>query len=154
MEVLVKHSFWFLILILAAGCSTTSDIVATPQAAGKQYHTAYLVAHGDKSSDVDAAIQRELFRRGFVMSSGAEGKQPENADLIVRYADGWSWDVVMYLAKLDIQVYDAKGGGMIASATWKNSAMHGFHDLDKIADELVGGMLKKMGVAPAMPGLR
>ena len=149
MEVPVKPLYFLAaILILASGCSTTSDIVATPLAAGKQYHTAYLVAHGDKSSDVDSAIQRELFRRGFVMSSGAEGKPPENVDLLVRYADSWSWDVVMYLAKLDIQMYEAKGGGMIASASWKNSALHGFYDLDKIAGELVGGMLQKLGVAP------
>jgi len=51
--------------------------VASPAATGRTYHSAYVVAHGDKSSDVDAAIQRELFRRGIVMSSGLEGKQPD-----------------------------------------------------------------------------
>ena len=88
------------------------------------------------------------------MSSGSEGKHPENVDLIVRYADGWNWDVVMYLAKLDIQMYDAKSGGMVSSASWKNSAMHGFHDLDKITGELIGGMLTKMGVVSPLPGSR
>ena len=99
------------------GCATSQDIVASPGANGKQYKSVYLVAHGDRSSDVDAAIQRELFRRGFAVRS------------------------------LEIQAYDAKTSSMVASARWKNSPMHGFHGVDTVVSELVSGMLKKLGVS-------
>ncbi|HUP61075.1 MAG TPA: hypothetical protein VNA69_11710 [Thermoanaerobaculia bacterium] len=95
---------------------------------------------------MDASIQRELFRRGLAVTSGLDNKQPETADLVVKYADGWSWDVVMYLKTLDIQMYDARSGTLLATATWKNSAMHGFHGVDKVVAELVSGMLTKLGI--------
>ncbi len=130
-------------------CATSSDIVANPVASGKQYRSAYLVVHGDRSSDVDASVQRELFRRRLAVTSGPEGRQPETADLIVKYADAWNWDMTMYLQSLDIQVYDAKVGTLLGSASWKNSPMHGFHGLDNVVAELVSGLFKKLGIGSA-----
>lgn len=135
------------LLVLTAalsGCATSSDIVVNPGHADTQYRSAYLVAHGDRSSDVDAAIQRELLRRGLAVSAGADGKHPETAELIVKYADDWNWDLTMYLESLDIQVYDAKTGVLVATANWKNSAMHGFHGLDKVVKQLLDGIAKRM----------
>jgi hypothetical protein len=135
------------LLLLALGCATSQDIVANPGVTGRQYKSAYLVAHNDKSADVDAAIQRELFRRGIAVSSGPDGKQPPEADLIVKYADSWSWDVTMYLVSLDIQMFDAKSGNLVATAKWKNSAMHGWHGLESVVSDLVGGMFTKLGIS-------
>jgi hypothetical protein len=64
----------------------------------------------------------------------------------VRYVDDWKWDVVMYLRRLDLQVYDARGNTLLASATWKNSPMHGYHGLDKIVAQLVGETFAKLGL--------
>jgi hypothetical protein len=139
----------FCVVVVAFGClscSTTQDIVVNPSSVGHPFHSAYLVAHGDKSSDVDAAIQRDLFRRGITVASGAEGKQPDTSEVIVKYNDEWSWDMSMYLKALDIQIYDAKSGSLLASAGWKNSAMHGFYGLDSVVRDLVGGVLRKLGV--------
>ena len=59
--------------------------------------------------------------------------------------------MTMYLKALDIQIYDAKVGSLLASAAWKNSAMHGFHGLDGVVSDLVSGVLTKLGVkAPAV----
>ena len=129
-------------------CATSRDITAKPTP-GASYRSAYLVAHGDRSSDVDASIQRELFRHGLTVSSGPEGKQPDTADLVVKYADSWNWDMTMYLKTLDIQMFDARTNTLVATATWKNSPMHGFHGLDGVVSELVSGMLAKLGVRPA-----
>lgn len=132
-------------VLFAVGCATSQDIVVNPTNTGHPLKSAYLVAHGDKSSDVDAAIQRELFRRGVAVSAGPDVRQVESADAIVRYIDAWNWDMAMYLRALDIQVYDAKSGVLLASASWKNSAMHGFHGMDGVVSELVDGILKKLG---------
>jgi hypothetical protein len=130
---------------MVVGCATSRDITAHSAPPGT-YRSAYVVAHGDRSSDVDASIQRELFRRGLSVSSGPEGKQPEAVDLIVKYADSWNWDVTMYLKSLDIQMFDAHSKTLVATATWKNSVMHGFHGLDGVVAELVSGMLTKLGI--------
>jgi hypothetical protein len=133
-----------LLVVATLGCATSQDIVVNPANVGNPFKSAYLVAHGDKSSDVDAAIQREMFRRGITVASGPDGRQPETSDVVVKYVDDWSWDVTMYLRGLDIQVYDAKTGTLLASAAWKNSAMHGFHGMDGVVSELIGGVLKKL----------
>ena len=133
-----------LLMLAAIGCATSQDIVVNPANVGSQFKSAYLVAHGEKSSDVDAAIQREMFRRGITVAFGPEGRQPGTSDVVVKYADDWSWDVTMYLRGLDIQVYDAKTGTLLASAAWKNSSMHGFHGMDGVVSELIGGILKKL----------
>ena len=131
--------------LLAVGCATSQDIVVNPANAGHRLRSAYVVVHGDKSSDVDAAIQRELFRRSIAVSAGPDVRQVESADAIIKYVDAWNWDMAMYLRALDIQVYDAKSGALLASASWKNSAMHGFHGMDGVVSELVDGILKKLG---------
>jgi hypothetical protein len=131
--------------LFAVGCATSQDIVVNPANAGHPLKSAYLVAHGDKSSDVDAAIQKELFRRGIAVSAGPDVRQVESADAIIKFVDAWNWDMAMYLRALDIQVYDARSGVLLASASWKNSAMHGFHGMDGVVAELVDGILKKLG---------
>jgi hypothetical protein len=135
-----------LLLLTAGACSTSQDIIVNPANIGHPIRSAYVVAHGDKSSDVDASIQRELFRHGIAVTAGPEGKQTDAADVVVKYNDEWSWDMAMYLRALDIQIYDAKSGNLLASAGWKNSALHGFHGLDSIVNDLVNGVLRKLAV--------
>jgi len=146
MSTLLRLAPVAMIVLAALGCSTSQDVVVNPSSVGHPFHSAYLVAHGDKSSDVDAAIQRELFRRGVTVAAGPEGKQPETSEVIVKYNDDWGWDMAMYLKTLDLQIYDAKSGSLLASAGWKNSAMHGFHGLTTVVSDLITGVLNKLGM--------
>jgi hypothetical protein len=86
---------------------------------------------------VDASVQRELFRRGFTVTAGAQTNRPSQADVLVRYGDYWKWDQTMYLSRLDLQFYDAQSGAMLVAATWHNSLLHGYHELDDIVAQLV-----------------
>jgi hypothetical protein len=134
------------ILVLILGCATSQQIVVNPAGHGRSFRTAHLVIHGDPSSDVDASIQRELLLRGLSVTAGNEADRPANADLLVRYVDDWKWDMVMYLRRLDLQIYDAQGNTLLAAATWKNSPMHGYHGLDKVVAQLVGETFTRLGL--------
>jgi hypothetical protein len=131
--------------IILGGCATTQNVVVSPVALTQSFSTAHLVLHGEPSDDVDASIQRELLLRGLEVSAGEEAAAPEDVDLIVRYVDDWKWDVTMYLRRLDIQVYEGGGRTLLASATWKNSALHGYHGLDKVVSRLVQETFSKLG---------
>src|SRR5438067_11039322 len=77
MRTLLRLAPLAIVVLAALRCSTSQDVVVNPSSVGHPFHSAYLVAHGDKSSDVDAAIQRELFRRGITVAAGPDGTQPE-----------------------------------------------------------------------------
>jgi hypothetical protein len=131
--------------IVLVGCATTQNVVVNPVARTRSFSTAHLVIHGEPSDDVDASIQRELLLRGLEVSAGEEAAAPEDVDLIVRYVDDWKWDITMYLRRLDIQVYEGSGKTLLASATWKNSALHGYHGLDKVVSRLVRETFSRLG---------
>jgi hypothetical protein len=92
-----------------------------------------LVVHGDRSSDVDTELQKELLRHGFDVSVGPDGNAPASAELIIKYVDDWKWDLTMYLRSFDVMVFDAKSKVLLASGTWKNSPLHGYHSVENLA---------------------
>lgn len=130
--------------LLLTGCATSRDIAVNPAGQGKSYKSAYVIIHGGASSDVDASVQRALLHNGFMVTAGQGEVPPEGTDLIVRYSDSWSWDMTMYLKRLDINFYESRSRSMIATATWKNSALHGFPDLDEVVSGLVTGINDKL----------
>lgn len=134
------------VLFFAVGCATSQQIVVNPAGRGRAFKAAHVIVHGDRSADVDASLQRELLLRGLSVTAGTEANPsvPAEADLLVRYQDGWRWDLVMYLKRLDLQIYDAQTDTLLASATWKNSALHGFHGMDKVVRQLVAETFSKL----------
>ena len=129
---------------LISGCATSSGVIVTAGAPKTSYHSAYLVVHGDKSVDMDTNIQKELLRRGFNVNVGSEGAEPPNTDLVVRYTDDWKWDLSMYLRAFDLMVFDGKSKVLLASGSWKNSALHGYHNAEKVVGDVVGQTLGKL----------
>jgi hypothetical protein len=125
------------------GCATSSGVISNPNAQKVDYHSAYIVTHGGNGADMDANLQKEFLRHGFGVIAGADDGTHGNAQLIVRYADDWKWDIVMYLRSLDVMVYDAKSGTLIATGSWKNSVFHGFYDSQKIVGQVVDETLSK-----------
>jgi hypothetical protein len=130
------------LLMLVAGslaaCATSSGVVVNPSIAKARYQSAYVVVHGDRSSDMDAKLQRELLRHGLSVTVGPETGATGDAQLIVRYADDWKWDLSMYLWSFDVMVT------LLAAGSWKNSAMHGFHSADKVVAQVVDQTFSKL----------
>jgi hypothetical protein len=94
---------------------------------------------------MDALLQKEFLRRGFTVSAGPDaGITSSNAELLVRYADDWRWDVKMYLRSYDLMVFDLRTNTLLATGSWKNSAMHGFYDEDKVVSDMVEQTLSKI----------
>ncbi len=125
-----------------AGCSTSSRVVVNPGST-LVAESAYVVLHGGNSEDMDAHMQRELMAHGLTVRAGPELDNP-GTDLVVRYADSWRWDMTMYLGALDIQVYDTQSGTLIASGSWKNSALHGYHDSEKVTGQVIDEIFAKL----------
>jgi hypothetical protein len=132
-------------LLLLAGCATSSGVIVNYSAPQVVYKSAYVVEHGGSGGDMDALIQKELLRHGLDVTSGADGAAPESAQLVVKYADNWRWDLKMYLGSLDVMAFDAKTHVLLATGSWKNSVMHGFYSEDKVVDKIVSETLEGIG---------
>jgi hypothetical protein len=131
-----------LCLALTGGCATSSNVTVNPGTA-LQVRTAYVVLHQGQSSDMDANIQRELMAHGVQVKAGPEIEHP-GTDILVRYSDDWKWDMAMYLRSLDIQVYDASTGTLVASGSWKNSVLHGFHGSEGVVKGVMDQIFVKL----------
>jgi hypothetical protein len=99
---------WFLIVALfsVAGCATTSGVIVSPSAHHAEFRSVYIVVHGENSADMDANLQKEFLRHGFLVSIGPDGGATAGAELVARYADAWKWDMAMYLRSFDVMVFD------------------------------------------------
>lgn len=135
-----------LILATLTGCATTSGVVLNPAAKRANYQSAFVVTHGDRSADMDALLQRELLRHGLGVSAGPESSAPGDAQLIVRYADDWKWDIKMYLRSYDVMIFDASSKALLATGSWKNSLLHGFYEEDRIVGQVVDQTLSRVSV--------
>jgi hypothetical protein len=127
---------------MLSGCSTTQSIVPGPQAKLSPMTTACFTAHGGRSADMDAAVQRNLENHGVSVSIAPAC---DKTDMNVSYTDSWYWDVVMYLRSMDIRFYKAPSGGLIASGHWKNSVLHQFPNADGVVQDLMDGMFVQAG---------
>ena len=136
-----------LVLASLAGCATSSGVVVNPSAKRVTYQTAFVVAHGDRSADMDALLQKEMLRHGLGVSAGPEGSPTGDAQLIVRYADDWRWDLKMYLRSYDVMVFDANTKTLLATGSWKNSLLHGFYEEDRVVAQVVDQTLAQVSVA-------
>jgi hypothetical protein len=134
-------------LVILSGCSTTQNVTAGPQVKSSPMATACFTAHGGRSADMDAAIQRNLENHGVSVSVAPAC---DKADVNVTYTDSWFWDIVMYLRSMDIRFYKAPSGGLIASGHWKNSVLHQFPNADGVVQDLMDEMFKQTGEPTAV----
>jgi hypothetical protein len=116
----ILHLPLAIVAVSLAGCAAQSDVVVNPSAPKATYQSAYLVVQGGKSADMDAKIQRELLRRGLVVTSGPDNAPTGDAQLLVRYTDSWRFEGFgMGLWKLDVMVFDAHSKALLATANYQ-----------------------------------
>jgi hypothetical protein len=133
-----------LVISSLAGCATSSGVVVNSAIAKARYQSAYVVVHGDNSSDMDANLQKELLRHGLSITVGPDTSATGDAQLIVRYADDWKWDLAMYLHSYDLMIFDAHSKVLLATGSWKNSSIHGFHSADKVVSQVLDRTFNKL----------
>jgi hypothetical protein len=132
-------------LVAVSACATTSGVIVNPAVHKATYTSVYVVVHGDRSADMDANIQKELLRHGLGVSVGTEGNaSATSAQLIVRYADDWKWDLSMYLHSFDLMVFDSKTNTLLVTGSWKDSVAHGYYGADGVVGRVVDDTLGKI----------
>jgi hypothetical protein len=52
--------------------------------------------------------------------------------------------MAMYPRSLDVMVFDGKSNLLLASGSWKNSTLHGFHSSETVVAKVVDDTLTKM----------
>lgn len=127
------------LLTVAPSCSSTAQSSGVSGSLAG-FTTASVEVKEDYSGDptLRRAITDQLRMRGLKAAdatSAASGKH-----LVVRYADSWTWDIVMYLRELDIDFIDAKTGSSLATTCYQNSFIHSYPDQHEVVSRLFKDM--------------
>lgn len=100
------RSFVVLVAILAiSGCAVNrQSATLTPGTSVATLKSFYVGKHPGDDHDVAGLIAADLTSRGFTVTTGPEGANPDNVDAVVTYQDKWFWDITLYLLELTITV--------------------------------------------------
>ncbi len=135
-------------LLTLAGCATTQNVQLATQTPQKSFATAALVPQDGNSAAMDGHVRTALLRKGLNVKAPLPvgTRQSSDVDLIVTYVDVWRWDLAMYLSSVDVQLFDAATGNLVALGRWKDSPLHGFRDHASVVGGLMDEVLTKAGV--------
>ena len=134
-----------------SACSTSQNVLLAKQAP-PPITTIAQVPDAGNSPEMDAFLQNALVKNGYSVRAPlpAGTRKSDEVDAVVSYIDVWRWDIVMYLQSIAIKMFDARTGDLLATGEWRNSAMHGYHGDEKIVEQLIGEMTRKLrSAAPA-----
>jgi len=129
--------------LFATSCSETRSASVSNPAVIKSARSAYVVKPGDSSRDVELFLKSAFAGKGVSAQAGSMSSKPASADVYVTFVDRWHWDMAMYLRTLDVSVVDNKSGKEVATAMYRNSALHGYPDAKKTSQELVDLIYQK-----------
>lgn len=127
-------------------CSTTQDVLIARTGPTKTITTVARSPGDDNSSDMDTNVELALAHEGLTVRPpvAAGVRQAPNLDAVVSYAGTWRWDIVMYLKKFTVRMYDASTGDLLASGEWSNSALHGYQDAKTVVQDVISDMMSKL----------
>jgi len=138
------------LLTLITGCATSQNVSLAQMSVAKPLSTFALVPSNGNSVEMDVALKSAFLAQGLAAKRGLPSgtrKSPE-VDVIVDYTDQWRWDIAMYLRWVNINMYEATSGTLLASGRWENSALHGFQDYRGVLNGLVEEMVDKLRAKP------
>jgi hypothetical protein len=98
-----------------SACATLNSAKA-PDANVKALHSFYVAQEKDDDNAIDKLIATRLTTLGYQASFGAAATPSEHVDAVVTYQDHWTWDITMYMIKLDMQIHDGSSGVVVARA--------------------------------------
>jgi hypothetical protein len=102
--------------VLSLSACATLNSAKAPDANVKELHSFYVAQEKDDDNGIDKLIATRLSTMGYQSSFGATAKPAEHVDAIITYQDRWTWDITMYMIKLDVQIHDWESGTVIARA--------------------------------------
>lgn len=134
---------------IGAGCSTTQDIVLVKASGAKNITSAVRMPEPGNSPEMTAHLESALGREGVAVKGQiAPGVQKaKEVDAVVSYVDVWRWDLVRYLQKLSVRVYDAESGDLLITGDWSDSPLHGFRDAKLVVEGVVKEVLARLRAA-------
>jgi hypothetical protein len=134
---------------LGAGCSTTQEVVLIKASGAKNITTAVRMPEEGNSPQMTAHLEGALGQEGVSVKGQVPAgvQKAKDVDAVVSYVDVWRWDLVMYLQKLSVRIYDAESGDLLVTGNWSDSPLHGFRDAKLVVEGVVKEMLTKLRTA-------
>lgn len=108
----------FAFVLLLCGC-TSIHTQQNPRVDLGKYHRYYVEHRLTDDHHIDDTIVAELRSRGLQASAGPMTMMPDDAEVVVSYADTWAWDFKSYLYQLDINLRVARLDQPLAFATYR-----------------------------------
>lgn len=108
--------------------------------------TVALTPQDGNSAEVDAYMVNALTAVGLEVRQPLKAgeKISSNIDAVVSYTDLWRWDLVTYMAGLQINLYDARNGTILATGRWRDSGFHSFHRGEGVTKELIRQIFSRL----------
>jgi hypothetical protein len=133
-------------LVLLVGCATTQEVSVAKSDPVTSIKTVAQAPDAGNSPEMDAALTAALQLQGLTVKPAvrAGARKSADADAVVSYIDHWRWDLIMYLQKIDIRMYDAQSGDLLVSGEWKDAPMHGNHDPQVVMQGLLAEMMSRL----------
>jgi len=143
---LARTAVLALCVAVLAACSTTQDVMLVKGSGAKKVGSVVQKPEEGNSSAMDLYVREALEKRGVSIKGAVPAgvQKTKDADAVIGYIDVWRWDLVMYLQRLSVRLYDAETGDLVVVGNWADSPMHGFRDARLVVDGLVQEMLDKV----------
>lgn len=106
---------FLLLMALVSGCATVGADRA-PGANLDEIQSIHVVKLDADGRGVDRIIADQLQLMGYAATHGSRSEAPEGVDAILTYQDNWTWDITMYMIRLQIQIRDPETEFVMASA--------------------------------------
>jgi hypothetical protein len=94
-------------------------------------------AQNERHQQALHAVQEALTDHGLPATSGPQSAMPADTECKVLVHDRWFWDTYWYLLDLNIQLYDAHSGKLLAAARSRRAAPEFRRSPEFMANELV-----------------
>lgn len=128
---------FFLGTFLFSCASMKSPVVTEPEKVAN-IDSAYIVNTESSSDLMESTVQSSLTKMGISAYSGSLKDKSSDTDVYIECSDEWFWDIVTYLKRFRINVYDTRTDEMLASVEYDNSGVfHTYPDTEEKIDEAV-----------------
>ncbi|HZZ57152.1 MAG TPA: hypothetical protein VFE31_04920 [Opitutaceae bacterium] len=137
--------------LAASGCAVLRVREAPNAKLGSIKHP-FVVSLLTDGRGVDAAITRELRRRGYDATYGAATEMPDNADARILYQDRWQSDFTTYMISIQIEVRTARTDYPLALAYAERPSIFG-QDKTVMIDKVLNKLFPAKHPLPILPPL-
>lgn len=110
------------VIALLTSCSSVHTSV-NPGADLGHFKQFYVIHQLTDDHHIDDLIVAELQALGRNASAGPLTMMPENAEVVVTYADDWAWDFKSYLIQLNVQLRDVRRDRGLAFGSYRQPSM-------------------------------